>query len=118
LVFSTGFAVIGSEVLPFAYLYHLLTAQDFADYLALRAKGSAYPAVSAADFENAEVVVPEAAAMHTFHERAAPLLELKENLRRKNGMLRRTRDLLLPRLISGEIDMLAMQDDLAGASAG
>lgn len=31
--------------------------------------------------------------------------------------LRRTRDLLLPRLISGEIDVSAMEEELAGAAA-
>ncbi len=34
-----------------------------------------------------------------------PLLDNVRNLQRKNTTLRRTRDLLLPRLISGEVDV-------------
>ncbi|WP_152544901.1 hypothetical protein [Deinococcus phoenicis] len=36
---------------------------------------------------------------------AAPLIDLTVALRQRNANLRRTRDLLLPRLVSGELDV-------------
>jgi type I restriction enzyme, S subunit len=46
-----------------------------------------------------------------------PMFALEVNLRVRNWRLRRTRDLLLPRLISGEIDVTAVEEELAGAAA-
>jgi type I restriction enzyme S subunit len=117
LIVSTGFAVITCTELPFSFLYHALITEDFAEYLTLHAKGSAYPAVSASDFENARILVPAASVMDLFHGNTAPMLELQHRLRQKNEALRRTRDLLLPKLISGEIDVSAMEGVLAGAAA-
>lgn len=45
-----------------------------------------------------------------------PIFSMELNLRVRNQRLRQTRDLLLPRLISGEIDVAAMEDELAGAA--
>ncbi len=39
-----------------------------------------------------------------------PMMELAENLRLQNANLRAQRDLLLPKLISGEIDLSAVDD--------
>jgi type I restriction enzyme S subunit len=43
--------------------------------------------------------------MDLFEETARPMRELIERLFEKNTTLRRTRDLLLPRLISDEVDV-------------
>lgn len=43
--------------------------------------------------------------MNQFHAVVGPMLDLCETLKRKNANLRTTRDLLLPKLISGEFDV-------------
>ena len=58
LVASTGFAVISSIALPPSFLYQALTTDLFVGYLENHAKGAAYPAVVAGDFERAEVLAP------------------------------------------------------------
>jgi type I restriction enzyme S subunit len=105
LVVSTGFAVLIPKAVPFAYIYLTATTEEFTAYLTNHARGAAYPAVTATDFENAVVLKPGTSIVERFQDAVEPLLRLKETLRRKNLNLRKTRDLLLPNLVSGEIDV-------------
>lgn len=105
LIVSTGFAVLTPAKVPFSFLHQAVTTDEFVGYLTNRATGAAYPAVTAKDFEAAELVVPDETLLRRFHEHCEPMLLLKENLLRKNLTLRRTRDLLLPKLISGALDV-------------
>ena len=103
LVASTGFAVISSISLPPSFLYQALTTDLFVGYLENHAKGAAYPAVVAGDFERADVLVPPLALVAVFDEFAEPLLSQIHGLRTQNQKLRAARDLLLPRLMSGDL---------------
>jgi len=105
LIVSTGFAVISAKKVPFTYLYQAATTDDFVIYLVNHAKGAAYPAVNADDFENANILVPCKQLLSSFDDKALPIAILTHRLKTKNTTLRRTRDLLLPRLISGEVDV-------------
>ena len=105
LIVSTGFAVLTPTKVPFSFLHQAVTTDDFVSYLTNSATGAAYPAVAAKDFEAAKLVLPSETLLRLFHEHAEPLMTLKENLMRKNLRLRRTRDLLLPRLLSGDLDV-------------
>ena len=105
LVVSTGFAVVSATAIPFTYLYHATTTDDFVVYLVNHAKGAAYPAVNAQDFENANILRPPKELLIRFDEWVLPKIVLAHRLRAKNIVLRRTRDLLLPKLISGELDV-------------
>jgi type I restriction enzyme, S subunit len=105
LIVSTGFAVISTYQVPYAYLYYSLTTDDFVSYLANRATGSAYPAVSSIDFQNALVLLPSKAILTKFHNIVEDMLAEKQNHFQRNANLRQTRDLLLPKLISGEVDV-------------
>jgi type I restriction enzyme S subunit len=105
LVASTGFAVLSPKAVPSAYLYHFVTTDSFVGYLANHATGAAYPAVTAKDFEAAQVVRPPAALLGSFESAVEPMVRQSHCLRGKNAVLRQTRDLLLPKLISGELDV-------------
>lgn len=109
LIVSTGFAVLTPANVPFAFLYQAVTTDDFVAYLTNHATGAAYPAVTARDFEAAKMVVPDDSLLRLFHEQCEPMMLLKENLLRKNGNLRHTRDLLLPKLISGALSVENME---------
>ena len=103
LVASTGFAVITPISLSTSFLYQAVTTDLFVGYLENHAKGAAYPAVVAGDFERAKILVPSPVLSNAFNEFAEPLLTEAHNLRAQNQKLRAARDLLLPRLMSGEI---------------
>ena len=113
LIVSTGFAVLTAEAVPYSYIYFATTTDEFADYLTNHATGSAYPAVNGKDFENALLVVPDESVGYRFHELTAPMLDLSWNLHQRNINLRKTRDFLLPKLISGEVPVEAADEAAA-----
>ncbi len=111
---STGFAVLSARSIPWSYLYAVVSADRFVEYLVNRATGSAYPAVTGRTFQEATMLVPNDGTAQAFHGVVGPMHRLVAGLRAMSRNLRETRDLLLPRLISGEIDV----EDLDIATSG
>jgi type I restriction enzyme, S subunit len=104
LIVSTGFAVISPTGVPATFLYCATTTDAFVGYLENHARGAAYPAVVAKDFERADIVVPSKRQLADFNEIIEPTFSQTHTLRQQNHKLRAARDLLLPRLMSGEIE--------------
>jgi type I restriction enzyme S subunit len=100
---STGFAVLTARAVPFVYLYFATTTEQFVGHLVGHATGSAYPAVTAATFEAAEIDVPEARLADAFARHVDPIVEMQHWLHERNRALREARDLLLPKLLSGAL---------------
>lgn len=109
---STGFTVLDAEATSFAYLYHWVTTDAFVGYLVGNAGGAAYPAVTAATFERATVLMPDAKLVERFTAFATPLMRQAETLRATNQRLAASRDLLLPRLMSGGLSVAEAQKEL------
>ena len=105
IVASTGFTVLDAREISFAYLYHWVTTDSFVGYLVGNAQGAAYPAVTAATFERAAILLPPAELVERFTDFAEPMLRLADSLRKANGSLSASRNLLLPRLISGQLSV-------------
>lgn len=102
---STGFAVLTAIEVPFPYLYFATTTDDFVAFLANNATGAAYPAVTASTFENAKILVAPTLLLERFGEATVPMAEQIHALQRQADNLRRTRDLLLPRMMSGQVSL-------------
>ena len=100
---STGFAVLTASAMPFTFLYFAATTDDFVGYLTNHATGAAYPAVTATTFEDADLLMPSAPLLARFGEATIAMTEKTHALKRQIHNLRRTRDLLLPRLLSGQV---------------
>ena len=109
LVVSTGFAVLSATSVPFSYLYLATTTDAFVGHLEQNATGAAYPAVTAKIFEDAEILVPDGETLTAFDLVVLPLLEQVETLNRQNTELAQARDLLLPKLMSGQLDVSGIQ---------
>jgi len=103
LIASTGFAVLTPTAVPTAFLLQATTTDTFVGYLENHARGAAYPAVVAGDFERAEILIPRPALVVAFNEQTELLLFQAHTLQLQNARLRAARDLLLPRLMSGKI---------------
>ena len=73
------------------------------------ASGAAQPNISASQIENIEILVPKAEIISAFENFINPNLKEAQILKNKNENLKQTRDILLPRLISGEIDVENME---------
>ena len=102
---STGFAVLTAKAVPYTFLYCATTTDDFVSYLTNNASGAAYPAVTATTFEKAELLIPSSALLERFGEATIAMVEQAHTIQRQTANLRRTRDLLLPRLLSGQMNL-------------
>lgn len=101
---STGFAVLvpmAKEYREFVYL--ALTSAENIERLSHLADGAAYPAVRPDRVAETEIAIADEKPMMAFTGITAPLLERMEANKRENRILAQTRDLLLPKLMSGEI---------------
>lgn len=104
-VFSTGFTILSAKDVPFTWLYLSVTADSFVGYLVNHATGVGYPAVRPEDFERASAIIPPKAMLKLFHELTEANFRLITLLDQQNRKLAAARDLLLPRLINGEIEV-------------
>jgi type I restriction enzyme, S subunit len=71
--------------------------------------GAAVPTLNRNDVHGVPVAVPPQELLMQFDEKVGPMYLEIRNLTRRNNNLRRTRDLLLPKLISGEIDVSTLE---------
>lgn len=108
---STGLAVLTARTVSPAFLFETTSTAAFSDWLVGRATGAAYPAVRAIDFEEAVVLVPDPSTGVAFDQNVAPMHELGWKLRGESSELARLRDLLLPKLVTGQIDVSTLDLD-------
>jgi type I restriction enzyme S subunit len=67
--------------------------------------GATFKEITKGTFKTISLALPPRDLARAFEDKAEPLMEMILNLQRKNQNLRAQRDLLLPKLISGEIDV-------------
>jgi len=74
--------------------------------------GATMSNLSKGKFMVLKVIKPSDELLAMYHTAASPMFELIENLQLKNLNLQTTRDLLLPRLISGQVDVSELEIDV------
>ncbi|QTV78355.1 restriction endonuclease subunit S [Phascolarctobacterium sp. Marseille-Q4147] len=104
-VFSPGFAVLTSKKVPFSFLYCNVTTEEFVGYLVNCTNGAAYPAVKPIHFEEYNVSIPQNNLLNKFHNITEPYFRKIYYLSKQISSLREARDRLLPKLMSGEIEV-------------
>ena len=67
--------------------------------------GSAQPKFNKTDFKNTSVLLPPAEMLSRFHATVTPMFEAIDQNQAENANLSSLRDTLLPRLMSGEMDV-------------
>ena len=88
------------------YAYNVLRSIDLTGFNS----GAAVPTLNRNDIHGLTVLKPDANCLASFDEVALPMMRLKKRLESKNANLRATRDLLLPKLISGELDVSSLPE--------
>ena len=68
------------------------------------AKGTTYPEISKGRFRTMDIVVPDGALLQRFSDIALDIVRQVRLLKRSTLQLGRARDLLLPRLMNGELE--------------
>ena len=87
------------------FVYHFVKAKDLASMNA----GSAVPSMTTDILNAMEVVIPSTSALEEFESLVAPMYEAMEANDVQSKALSQMRDTLLPKLMSGEIDVSDVQ---------
>jgi len=104
-VFSSGIRRVVQKTqgtVGWAFLYELLQSDDIQNTIRAHAKGTTIKHAGTA-VDVMRFLRPTVSIIRYFEDQVSPLLRLKLNLLRTNESLAEARDLLLPRLMSGEI---------------
>lgn len=105
-VASTGFAVLTPTKVPWSFLHAALTLPEVSEHLGQMADGGAYPAVRPEIIGAMQVALPnDPKILEAFHHLCAPLYEQAEANRTQSRTLVTLRDTLLPKLLSGEVQI-------------
>jgi type I restriction enzyme S subunit len=96
------YALQGKLGISQRYLF-LLTLQQV-DYLKTNTGGATFDTIVVDTFRRMQIVIPPRVVIADFAKEVDAMFEEVNTLQRQIQTLRRTRDLLLPRLLSGQID--------------
>ena len=99
------FAVRPAQGISPQFFYHLMLTEDFRGFAKGFAIGTTVLGLPKEGILNYTFASPPLPLIRDFVARASSIHELIETLNQRIENLRRTRDLLLPRLLSGQIDM-------------
>ena len=106
---STGFAVLSPKHKNYAeFIYIVATDKENIKRLAHLADGGAYPAVSYDTVLNTPCILPienKDGVLNLFHKNVKEFYLLSASKFEENNILASIRDTLLPKLLSGEIDV-------------
>ncbi len=91
----------GKSPISTEFLFLALSQVDITCYIT----GAAQPKITQENLNRIPIVLAPTEVLSVFNETVCPLFQQIFCLQRKQGNLRQTRDLLLPKLISGEIDI-------------
>jgi len=112
--YSTGIRKVivqDSEQLSWAYVYFLLKSARIQGIIKAHTRGTTIQHASSA-IDHMTFVCPPPNLMRTFDSYTSLLLRSMLNIMHRNAILRHTRDLLLPKLISGELDVSGLDIDI------
>jgi type I restriction enzyme S subunit len=87
------------------YLFFWLALREVTKQIVNLNTNAAQPGINQKGVKGLPIVLPPVDALEHFDNLIDPLLQKLFNLVKRNRILRQTRDLLLPKLISGEIDV-------------
>ncbi len=103
-VWASDCSVIDSGVTRHVYYFNLLLKERQYEVTRLQ-RGAAQPHVYPKDLMALEVCAAPDEVLEMFGSQIEPIFRMIRNLKSRNNNLRQTRDLLLPKLISGELDV-------------
>ena len=113
---STEFIVLRSRTLTPEFVYLLSRTDSFRDNAIKSMSGvTGRQRVQEECFKKYLIAHPDMSTLNAFDKIIKPIFNSVFTLSLKNANLRRTRDLLLPKLISGEIDVSGLDIEVPAA---
>jgi type I restriction enzyme S subunit len=93
----------------FSLVLACVSSEEFVEYATLTSQGTKMPRADWKVLVRYPVVIPPAHLLSRFNTLGQEIVVQIQNMIFRNRNLRRTRDLLLPRLISGEVDVSELE---------
>lgn len=93
------------NIINSTYLWELVNSDLFQNYLQGKATGSTVQGIRQKELMKIPVMVPEERILESFERLVKPLLKKNYCLAKENNTLSEIRDTLLPKLLSGEIEI-------------
>lgn len=109
---NQGIIAMISETIPNTYI--LLWTVSQMDLIKARAGGTTFAEISKSNFRRIPALRPDSRTLAAFGDITRPLFDLIASKQRESALLVKIRDMLLPKLVSGEIRVA----DPEGASDG
>lgn len=98
----------------FAVALMCVSSDEFVDHATQTSQGTKMPRASWSVLTNYSLAMPPAALLQSLGGLVCPIVCLTQNMAMRNRNLRQTRDLLLPKLVSGEIDVSDLDITISG----
>lgn len=98
------------DIISTTFIYYLLKSRLFTSFIAARTEGSVIPHLYQKDFMEFEFPLPTAEKMTEFEKITEPMFSQILNNLNENKRLGLLRDSLLPKLMSGELDVSAIDN--------
>jgi type I restriction enzyme S subunit len=93
-------------------LFYFLSSDRYQNFVSGASTGTTRKSLSAPGITSIDLAVPPIGLQEKFEQQVGPLRLLLSNFLESNSRLRTARDLLLPRLVSGEIDVKSLSIEL------
>ena len=99
------FTMRANQKISSKFLYMLLLSQDVQNYCQSKANGSAQKGIRMGDLRKYTFLLPTKNIINNFTDQISPILRNVSLLRKENKNLIQQRDMLLPRLMSGKLEV-------------
>ncbi len=96
--------VVSESISPY-FLFYFLLSDRYQGYVTGASTGTTRKSASAKVITDIDLVIPTEEIRQRFEDQVSVIRQMLNNLSDKNANLRRTRNLLLPKLISGEVSV-------------
>lgn len=104
-ILSSGFAGFKTNEFAFPYVFLTIKSEEFHKKKDQLCTGATQMSLTNEGLKKIKIIVPNKNILEDFSVLTLPLLDKIFSLQKINKLLRTTRDLLLPKLISGELDV-------------
>lgn len=108
---SLGISAISADLVkvnlkvPNVFFYCMCRYGFYSKYFSQFANGANVLHLKPNVLLNKKILLPTAALIETFAEKVQPMIDIVDDLNRQNDLLTKQRDMLLPRLMSGKLEV-------------
>jgi type I restriction enzyme S subunit len=117
-ILSSGFAGFKTSEFNFPFIYLTIDSEEFHQKKNQYCTGATQMSLTNDGLQKIKIAVPAKNTIEDFGKVTLPLLNKVFVLQKINKVLRTTRDLLLPKLISGELDISDLEVVVRTANGG